>query len=58
LRRISHAPTARAWATGAVSIPEPIAAWLEAWVRHRVEHPDPLAPQDWRRWRQQQAEVA
>jgi hypothetical protein len=45
----------RAWATGAVAVPEPIAAWLEAWVRHRAEHPDPVPPNDWRRCRQRQA---
>jgi hypothetical protein len=39
----------RAWATGAVVIPEPISEWLEAWVRNRIEHPDPLPPSDWRR---------
>jgi hypothetical protein len=38
----------RAWATGAVGIPKPIAEWLEAWMRNRIEHPDPLPPKDWR----------
>jgi hypothetical protein len=39
----------RAWATGAVTIPGPIGEWLEAWIHHRIEHPDPLAPTNWRR---------
>jgi hypothetical protein len=37
----------RAWATGAVAIPGPVAEWLEAWVRHRLA--EPLPPKDWRR---------
>jgi hypothetical protein len=48
----------RAWATGTVAIPEPIGEWLEAWISHRVTHPDPLPPKDWRRCRQRQVEVA
>jgi hypothetical protein len=39
----------RAWATGAVTIPPLVAEWLEAWVGHRMAHPDPLPPKDWRR---------
>jgi hypothetical protein len=39
----------RAWATGAVTVPGSIGEWLEAWVQHRIEHPDPLPPTDWRR---------
>ena len=38
----------RAWATGAVAIPKPIAEWLEARMHNRIEHPDPLPPKDWR----------
>jgi hypothetical protein len=39
----------RAWATGAVTIPPLVAAWLETWVRHRIEHPEPKPPLGWRR---------
>jgi hypothetical protein len=38
----------RAWATDRTAIPAPVAEWLEAWVRNRLEHPDPQLPKDWR----------
>jgi hypothetical protein len=44
-----HAPErlTRAWAAGRTAIPGPVAEWLEAWVRNRLDHPDPPPPKDW-----------
>jgi hypothetical protein len=39
----------RAWATDKSTVPTEIAAWLEAWVANRRDHPDPLPPENWRR---------
>jgi hypothetical protein len=39
---------ARKWASGESRVPDPIADWLEACVKIKLEHPYPKPPKDWR----------
>ena len=47
----SSTQLSRKWGNGERGIPEPVAEWLEACVRIRLEHPFPPPPRYWRtRW--------